>query len=132
MRFTLSSLIAAALVVALPWAAAAQAIQLRVVSNPRPEFVSGGDVLVSVQFPAGVQAPNVRLTLNGSDVTSSLRPVRVERTLMALVTGLADGANTLVASAGSANAKLTVPGATSSTRPTRSRAASRAARWRPT
>jgi hypothetical protein len=110
MRFKLSSLIALAiaLVLALPWAAAAQGIQLRVLSNPRPEFVSGGDVLVSVTFPAGVQAPNVRLTLNGSDVTSSLRPVRVERTLMALVKGLADGNNTLVASAGNANARLTV------------------------
>ena len=108
MRFTSSSLTAAALVLVLPWAAAAQAIQLRVVSNPRPEFVSGGDVLVSVQFPAGVQAPSVRLTLNGSDVTSSLRPVRVERTLMALVKGLVDGNNTLVASAGNASAKLMV------------------------
>ena len=110
MRFKLSSLIARAiaLVLVLPWAAAAQGIQLRVLSNPRPEFVSGGDVLVSVTFPADVQAPNVRLTLNGSDVTSSLRPVRVERTLMALVKGLADGNNTLVASAGSANARLTV------------------------
>jgi len=110
MRFKLSSLIAlaVALVLGLSWAAAAQGIQLRVLSNPRPEFVSGGDVLVSVTFPAGVQAPNVRLTLNGSDVTSSLRPVRVERTLLALVKGLADGNNTLVASAGNANARLTV------------------------
>ncbi len=110
MRFKLSSLIGPAivLVLVLPWAAAAQGIQLRALSNPRPEFVSGGDVLVSVTFPAGVQAPNVRLTLNGSDVTSSLRPVRVERTLMALVKGLADGNNTLVASAGNANARLTV------------------------
>jgi len=109
-RFKLSSLIALAIasVLAMPWAAAAQGIQLRVLSNPRPEFVSGGDVLVSVTFPAGVQAPNVRLTLNGSDVTRSLRPVRVERTLMALVKGLADGNNTLVASAGTANARLTV------------------------
>jgi len=110
MRFKLSSLIAlaVALVLGLSWAAAAQGIQLRVLSNPRPEFVSGGDVLVSVTFPAGVQAPNVRLTLNSSDVTSSLRPVRVERTLLALVKGLADGNNTLVASAGNANARLTV------------------------
>ena len=62
MRFKLSSLIAfvIAWVLVLPWAAAAQGIQLRVLSNPRPEFVSGGDVLVSLTFPAGVQAPNVR------------------------------------------------------------------------
>ena len=110
MRLKLSSLLAlaTAMVLVLPWAAAAQTIQLRLESNPLPEFVSGGDVLVSVHLPAGVQAPSVRLTLNGSDVTSSLRPVGVERTLMALVKGLADGSNTLVASAANANAKLTV------------------------
>jgi hypothetical protein len=109
-RFKWPSLfaLATAMVLVLPGAATAQAIQLRVLSNPRPEFVSGGDVLVSVTFPARVQAPNVRLTLNGSDVTSSLRPVRVQRTLRALVKGLVDGNNTLVASAGNANAKLTV------------------------
>ncbi len=110
MRFKLPSpfALATAMVLVLPWAAAAQAIQIRLESNPRPEFVSGGDVLISVHLAAGVQAPNVRLTLNGSDVTSSLRPVRAERTLMALVKGLAEGNNTLVASAGNANAKLTV------------------------
>ena len=44
-----------ALVLALPWTGAAQGLQLRVVSNPRAEFVSGGDVLVSVTPPSGVQ-----------------------------------------------------------------------------
>jgi hypothetical protein len=108
MRFTLSSLIAPALVLVLPWAAAAQAIQLRVVSNPRPEFVSGGDVLVSLTLPAGVQARNVRLTLNGADVTAGLRADGAGRTMTALVRGLVDGSNTLAASAGNADAKLTV------------------------
>ena len=47
-------LTALAIILALPCAAAAQGLQLRVVSNPRPEFVSGGDVLVGVTLPAGV------------------------------------------------------------------------------
>jgi uncharacterized tannase-like protein DUF6351 len=95
-------------------AAAAQGLQLRVVSNPRPEFVSGGDVLVSLALPAGTQASAVRLTLNGSDMTGALRADTAGRTLMALVKGLNDGSNTLVATAGKASAKLTVvnhPGA---------------------
>ena len=83
---------------ALPLSAAAQSLQLRVVSNPKPEFVSGGDVLVSVSPVQGV-----RLTLNGSDVTTALRADG-----FALVKGLNDGANALVATAGKATSKLTV------------------------
>jgi hypothetical protein len=88
--------------------AAAQGLQLRVVSNPRPEFVSGGDVLVSLALPAGTQASAVRLTLNGADVTGPLRTDATGRTLMVLVKGLNDGSNALVATAGKATAKLTV------------------------
>jgi len=88
--------------------AAAQSLQLRVVSNPRPEFVSGGDVLVSLALPAGTQASAVRLALNGGDVTSALRTDATGRTLMGLVKGLNDGSNTLVATSGKATAKLTV------------------------
>jgi uncharacterized tannase-like protein DUF6351 len=95
-------------------AAGAQGLQLRVISNPRPEFVSGGDVLVSLALPAGTQASTVRLSLNGSDVTSAMRADASGRTLMVLVKGLNDGSNTLVATAGKATAKLTIvnhPGA---------------------
>src|SRR5436190_14325625 len=102
------SLTALAIVVGLPLTAAAQSLQLHVVSNPRAEFVSGGDVLLSVSVPAGMQASAVHLTLNGSDVTSALRADATGRTAMALVKGLADGNNTIVASAGKATAKLAV------------------------
>ena len=88
--------------------AAAQGLQLRVVSNPRPEFVSGGDVLVSLALPAGTQPSAVRLTLNGADVTSTLRSDTTGRALMGLVKGLNDGSNALIATAGKATAKLTV------------------------
>src|ERR1700704_3202249 len=108
MRFRLSSLIAGGLVLALPWAAAAQAIQVRVLSLPRPEVCSGGGVLIGVSLPAGVQASSVKLTLNGSDVTSSLRADGAGRTMTGLVKGLVDGSNTLTTSAGKASAKLTV------------------------
>jgi hypothetical protein len=104
----LSSLAALALVLALPWMAAAQGLQLRVVSNPKPEFVSGGDVLVAVTPPPGVQPSAVRLTLNGSDITSALRPDVTGRSIFALVKNLSDGSNALVATAGKATAKLTV------------------------
>ena len=91
-------LTALAIVLALPCAAAAQGLQLRVVSNPKPEFVSGGDVLVSVTPSLGV-----RLTLNGSDVTTTLRPDG-----FALVKNLNDGPNTIVATAGKATSRVTV------------------------
>src|SRR5262245_30501912 len=99
---------AVAVVLAVPLNTSAQGLQLRVVSNPRAEFVSGGDVLVSVALPAGTQASAVRLTLNGSDMTSALRADVTGRTLMALVKGLNEGSNALVATAGKVTARLTV------------------------
>ena len=101
-------LTALAIILALPCAAAAQGLQLRVVSNPRPEFVSGGDVLVGVTLAAGVQPSAVHLTLNGLDASGALRADASGRTVMALVTGLNDGSNALVATAGKATSKLTV------------------------
>jgi len=95
------------IVLAFSSVAVAQGLQLRVVSNPRAEFVSGGDVLVSVSLPPGASVSSTRLTLNGSDVTSALRPAGA-RTALALVNSLNDGANTLVATAGKATSKLTV------------------------
>jgi hypothetical protein len=91
----------------LPATVAAQGLQLRTVSNPRPDFVSGGDVLVGISLPAGTQPAAVRLTLNGSDVTSALRTDAGGRGV-ALVKGLNDGGNVLVATVGKATAKLTV------------------------
>jgi len=104
----LPSLTALAIVLALPSTTAAQGLQLRVVSNPKPEFVSGGDVLVSVTPPSGVQASALRLTLNGSDITSALRPDATGRSTFALVRNLNDGSNTIVATTGKAMSKLTV------------------------
>jgi hypothetical protein len=104
----LSSLTALVIVLALPLTGAAQGLQLRVVSNPKPEFVSGGDVLISVTPPSGVQATAVRLTLNGADVTSALRADATGRSILALVKNLNDGSNAIVATAGKATTRLTV------------------------
>src|SRR5204863_3162100 len=96
------------IVLAFSSVAAAQGLQLRVVSNPRAEFVSGGDVLVSVSLPPGASTSSTRLTLNGSDVTSALRSDADGRTALALVNNLNDGANMLVATTGKDTSKLTV------------------------
>ncbi|MDQ0376255.1 DUF6351 family protein [Amycolatopsis thermophila] len=62
------------------------------VSNPHPDLVSGGQVLVRV--PA---ARDVRVTANGRDVTDGFK--QAGDTLLGLVSGLRDGANEIVASA---------------------------------
>ena len=110
MRLKLSAVIAAGLALGtmMPVEAAAQSLQLRVVSNPRPEFVSGGDVLVRVALPAGIQGSALTLTVNGNDVTSALRADAGGRTMTALVKGLVEGSNALAATTGKASAKLTV------------------------
>ena len=110
----LRSMIALAILLTFSSVVTAQGLQLRVVSNPRAEFVSGGDALVNVALPPETQPSLVRLTLNGRDVTSALRADATGRTLVALVKGLNEGSNALVATAGKATAKLMVvnhPGA---------------------
>jgi len=107
MRFRFCSLTIATMLL-LPLSAAAQTLQVRVLSNPKPEFVSGGDVLVGVTLPAGVQTNSVHLTLNGSDVTSTIRADANGHMALALLKGLNDGSNAIVATAGRATAKLTV------------------------
>ena len=104
----LRSMIAVAILLKFSSIATAQGLQLHVVSNPRPDFVSGGDVLISVVLPTGTQPSAVRLSLNGSDITSALRADATARAMTALVKGLNDGSNALVATAGKATAKLTV------------------------
>src|SRR5262245_10428166 len=87
---------------------AADGLQLRVLSS-RPETVTGGDALVRVELPAGVSPSDVKLTVNGTDATRSLKADASARSLMGLVTGFAPGSNTLTASAPKqSSAKLTV------------------------
>src|SRR3954451_13535928 len=69
--------------------------EIRVVSD-RADLVSGGDALVQVVLPGRVAPSTVRVLVDGRDVTSAFA-VRPDGTFEGLVTGLADGANDLMA-----------------------------------
>ncbi|MBI4888507.1 MAG: hypothetical protein HY824_15535 [Acidobacteria bacterium] len=107
MRTALITLAAAVMIA--PSAAYAQqrALKLAAVSS-RPEFVTGGDVLVRVEVPPGTPAGGVRLSVNGADVTARLRADAGCRSLTGLVAGLAVGPNEIVATSGGASARLAV------------------------
>lgn len=66
------------------------------VSNPHPDLVSGGEVLLRVTVPRGVPVSRVRITRNAADVTSDFGTAP-DGTLLGLVTGLRDGANVIMA-----------------------------------
>src|SRR3712207_988894 len=68
-------------------------LRIDVLSNTKPEFVSGGDVLVRVS-----RGEHVRVRRNGTDVTSSLT-AQPDGTLLGVVRGLRDGRNTITATA---------------------------------
>lgn len=76
--------------------ASADDIRISTLSS-RPDTVSGGDVLVRVDFPPG--APSINVLLNGHPVTSAFRPVG-NGSIMGLVSGLRLGDNTLTAQFG--------------------------------
>ena len=73
-----------------------RAIALSVESSTSPQWVSGGDALVKVSgdVPAGA---SVRLSVNGAPATATFAADPVDGKPVALVTGLADGNNELVA-----------------------------------
>jgi hypothetical protein len=68
-----------------------------VVLSSRADLVSGGNALVQVVLPDRVDSSTVRVSLNGTDVTSAFA-VRADGRYEGLVQGLANGANDLVAS----------------------------------
>lgn len=70
--------------------------QLVVLSN-RADLISGGDALVQVVLPNRVDPSSVSVSLNGADVTSMFA-VRANGAYEGVVTGLANGANDLMAS----------------------------------
>ncbi len=81
------------LVGAAPAAAASpgKAPVIRVLSN-RADLVSGGDALVEVVPPSGVDADQVSVSLNGADATQSFA-VRSDGRFLGLLRGLKDGDN---------------------------------------
>lgn len=68
---------------------------IKVLSN-RADLISGGDALVEVLLPAGVDSSAVKVDLDGRDVTSQFA-LRPNGRYMGLVTGLAERANVLTA-----------------------------------
>lgn len=73
-------------------------LELEVLSS-RADQVSGGDALLRVRVPAGADPSAVRVTRNGADVTAAFAADPGGRTLTGLVTGLAEGWNTVRAAA---------------------------------
>src|SRR6202042_1271407 len=82
-------------------------LALVTVSNPRPELVSGGEVLVRVDVPHHISAASVRISADGHDVTASFQK-QSDGNLLGLVTGLQIGRNRLVALAHGQFASLDV------------------------
>lgn len=100
---------AAAILLAAGTAIRAQGngLQLRALSS-RPDFVTGGDALVRVDVPAGLNAGDVRVSLNGADVTAQLRADASGRSLTGVISGLAPGSSQVMATSISASARLTL------------------------
>jgi Tannase-like family of unknown function (DUF6351) len=89
-----------------------QAIQISTLSS-RPQLVSGGDVLVSIKLPPSIESSQLRVTLNGQDITNAFVADGASHSLLGLVTGLRLGKNSLTvwsvnSRAGSARARLTL------------------------
>ena len=63
----------------------------------RADLVSGGNALVEVRVPITVPLQKVTLSLNGQDVTAAFTTNAAARTLRAVLTGLVEGANDLLA-----------------------------------
>ena len=63
----------------------------------RADLISGGDALVEISVPHNVPLHQVRVLLNGVDVTAMFQTDATARTMRGVVTGLAVGTNTLIA-----------------------------------
>ncbi len=70
--------------------------RLEIVSlSSRPDLVSGGDTLILIKAPAGIQLSRLSLTLNGKDVTGQLRQDPKTGDHRGLISGLRIGENWL-------------------------------------
>ena len=79
------------------------------VISSRPEYVTGGDALVAVALPDGVDAGDVKIEVGGDQRTASFAPdPETEGRLLGLVSGLPEGDTDITAQAGGARASVTV------------------------
>jgi hypothetical protein len=99
-RIVLIGLVAAAAgtaaTVTLPAFAAGQSFVVTSVSNPHPDLVSGGEVLIRVSPAEHVDPGHVTIERNGVDVTDAF-VLQPDGTFLGLVDGLLDGQNAIVA-----------------------------------
>jgi hypothetical protein len=70
-------------------------VRIEVLSN-RADLISGGDALVEVVLPDGADAGDLRVDVDGRDVTADVQ-ARGDGRILGLVEGLVDGANVLTA-----------------------------------
>jgi len=99
MRIRLLISVAVAMGVLTVGVASAQAGTLVIhVLSDRADAISGGDALVSVSLPSGVNPASVKMTLGSSNVTSEFA-LRPNGNYEGLLTGLQVGRNTLTAEA---------------------------------
>ena len=110
MRRTVLVSVIAAVALMAGGAAGAQAagtLSVQVLSN-RADLISGGDALVAVALPRGVNPASVSVSLNGSNVTGEFA-LRENGSYEGLLTGLQVGSNVVKAEApGSASGQATV------------------------
>ena len=79
------------------------------VISSRPEYVTGGDALVAVTLPDGVEAGDVEIEVGGDSRTASFAPDPEHAgRLLGLVSDLPEGESEITARAGDARARLTV------------------------
>ncbi|MDP1933221.1 MAG: DUF6351 family protein [Gammaproteobacteria bacterium] len=89
-------------------AAPAQALAISVLST-RPDMITGGDALIRVDS-SGIDLANVKVALNGEDISMVFTPDSITGSLQGLVEGMHEGNNTLIAmdGAGSTSSQITL------------------------
>ncbi len=100
---TVLAVLSALLTTAAGAAGQVERLQISALSN-RPDKLSGGDVLVSITVAQASSLGDVKVTLNGADVTASFAPQGDGHKLVGLVQGMKIGRNELRATAGRAAA----------------------------
>src|SRR6266850_1014730 len=74
----------------------------------RADLISGGDALIEVRVPKGVAPNQVRLSLNGRDVTAMFRVDSTARVMRGVLTGMVPGRNDFLADSKGRRASLTI------------------------
>ena len=82
-----------------PDATTLAAPKLATLSN-RADMISGGDAMVEIQLPAGATVTQLHVAVGTRDVSTAFAE-RANHRIIGVITGLADGANTVTADLGS-------------------------------